>query len=105
MLTPARIAALADLLRLMGDPSRLAIVLACLETERAVGELAAELGLSQSLTSHHLRLLREARVVRARRDGKRVFYTAADDHVRTVVRNLVDHVAEDAPAGTGGRNP
>ena len=101
MLTPAQIAALADLLRLMGDGNRLAIVLGCLEAERAVGDLAAELGLSPSLTSHHLRLLREARVVRARRDGKHVYYTAADDHVRTVLRNLVDHVTEDAAAAGG----
>ena len=99
VLAPTRLSAdqtaeLAEMLRIMGEPSRLSILLACLEAERPVGELAVELGLSPSLVSHHLRLLRAARIVRARRDGKRVYYTAADAHVRSVVRDLADHVAE-----------
>ena len=96
-LSPDQTAELAEMLRIMGDPSRLSILLACLEAERPVGELAAELGLSPSLVSHHLRLLRAARIVRARRDGRHVYYTAADAHVRSVILDLADHVAEPGP--------
>ena len=59
-----------------------------------VGVLADELGLSPSLVSHHLRLLRAARLLAGRREGKRVFYAPADEHVRSVVRDMLDHVAE-----------
>ena len=64
---------LADLFRLLGDPTRLRIVLACVDERRAVGAIAEGLGLSPSLVSHHLRLLRAARIVRAERQGKQVF--------------------------------
>jgi DNA-binding transcriptional ArsR family regulator len=60
--------------RLMGDPSRLRIVLACLDAPICVSDVAARTRLSQSLVSHHLRLLRAARILRAERQGKQVFY-------------------------------
>lgn len=85
---------LAELFHLLGERSRLGIVLACLESPMAVGDIAARLGLSSSLVSHHLRLLRAARLLRGERRGKRVFYSAADDHVRTVVTDLANHVLE-----------
>lgn len=85
---------LAELFHLLGERSRLGIVLACLESPMAVGDIAARLGLSSSLVSHHLRLLRAARLLRGERRGKQVFYSAADDHVRTVVTDLANHVLE-----------
>lgn len=85
---------LAGMFHLMGDPTRLGIILACLEQEVPVGELARRLGLSPSLTSHHLRLLRAARVLRGTRRGKRVFYAAADDHIRDMLRDMAEHVGE-----------
>lgn len=88
---------LAELFRLLGDPTRLRIVLACVEERRAVGAIAARLGLSSSLVSHHLRLLRAARVVRAERRGKQVFYLAADRHISAMLGGMLEHVAE--PAG------
>lgn len=94
-------AELADMFRLLGDPSRLRIVLACLEGRCSVGALAADLGLSQSLVSHHLRLLRAARLLRAERQGRQVHYSIADDHVRSVLVDMVDHVGEANP-GTDG---
>jgi ArsR family transcriptional regulator len=94
-------ALLAEIFHLMGDGSRLGILLACLEGPVAVGALAAALGLSPSLVSHHLRLLRAARLVRAERRGKQVFYAVADDHVRHVLVDMVAHVAEIAPPPTG----
>jgi DNA-binding transcriptional ArsR family regulator len=88
---------LADLFRLLGDPTRLRIVLACLDERRAVGAIAEALGLSSSLVSHHLRLLRAARIVRAQRQGKQVFYLAADRHISAMLAGMLEHVAE--PAG------
>ncbi len=87
---------LAGMFHLMGDPTRLSIILACLHEEIAVGDLARRLGLSASLTSHHLRLLRAARVLRGRRRGKQVFYGAADDHIRDMLRDMAEHVGEAA---------
>jgi len=89
-----RVVPLADLFRLLGDPTRLRIVLACVERRRAVGAIAESLGLSGSLVSHHLRLLRAARIVRAERQGKQVFYVAADRHISSMLGELLEHVAE-----------
>jgi len=86
---------LAETFRLLGDPNRLSIVLCCLDEPIGVGELADGLGLSQSLVSHHLRLLRAARLVRGRRDGKFVRYVAADDHVREMLKNMTVHIGEE----------
>jgi DNA-binding transcriptional ArsR family regulator len=94
LLADEHAAELADLFRLLGDPTRLRIVLTCLDAPTAVGEIADRLDLSASLVSHHLRLLRAARIVRAERHGKQVFYAAADEHVRRVVVDMLEHVAE-----------
>ena len=64
---------LADLFRLMGDPTRLRIILVCLDEAISVGEIAERLSLSPSLVSHHLRLLKAARILRAERRGKQIF--------------------------------
>ena len=99
---PARLAALdddrviqlAEMFRLMGDPTRLRIILGCLPGPIAVGDIAARLGLSSSLVSHHLRLLRAARVMRGRRHGKQVHYGVADEHISRVFLDMLDHVVE-----------
>ncbi len=65
----------------------------------AQSEIAASTGLSASLVSHHLRLLRAGRLVRAERRGKRVFYSVDDAHIRSVLTDMAEHVAEPAPAG------
>ena len=87
-------AELADLFRIMGDGSRLRIILSCLGEPVCVGDIAEQLGLSGSLVSHHLRLLRAARVLRAQRRGKQIFYSVADEHIRCVLFDMVDHVVE-----------
>ncbi len=92
--TQSRAAALAEVFHLMGDPSRLSILLFVLDGPRPVGEIAASTGLSASLVSHHLRLLRAGRLVRAARRGKQVFYTVDDDHIRSVITDMADHLAE-----------
>jgi len=93
-LSEDRAAELAELFRLMGDSSRLRIILTCLRTPTSVGEIAERLGLSPSLVSHHLRLLRAARVLRAQRHGKQVFYSAADAHITCVIADMLEHIAE-----------
>jgi len=85
---------LAEMFKLMGDPSRLRIILSCLNTPMCVTDIAAKHRLSQSLVSHHLRLLRAARVLRAERKGKQIFYEANDEHVRRVIGDMVAHVRE-----------
>jgi len=87
---------LAELFRLIGEASRLKIILTCLEAPLCVSDIAANTRLSPSLVSHHLRLLRAARVLRAERHGKQIFYVAADDHVRSVITDMVTH-ANEAP--------
>jgi len=85
---------LAELFRLIGEASRLKIILACLDAPLCVSDIAASTRLSPSLVSHHLRLLRAARVLRAERHGKQIFYVAADDHVRRVITDMVTHANE-----------
>jgi DNA-binding transcriptional ArsR family regulator len=89
-----QIAQLADLFHLLGDPTRLRIVLACMPAPIAVSEIAATLELSGSLVSHHLRLLRAARIVKSERQGKQVFYSAADAHISGVLNDMLEHIAE-----------
>lgn len=94
ILSPEQVGDVAEVFRLLGEPNRLRMVLACLEQDRTVGEIGEGLGLSQSLTSHHLRLLRTARILRAVRHGRHVAYAIDDDHVRDVLRNMVAHFVE-----------
>lgn|SRR6185437_4026983 len=93
-ITPAQISELAEMFRIMGDPSRLSIILACLDAPISVSDVAVRTGLSANLVSHHLRLLRAARVLRAERRGKQIFYAAADQHIRGTLADMVAHVTE-----------
>ncbi len=92
--TDDRTAELADMFRLLGDTSRLRIVMTCLDEAVCVSDIAGRLGLTSSLVSHHLRLLRAARVLRSERRGKQIFYAAADDHIRCVITDMLDHIGE-----------
>ena len=90
---------LAETFRLLGDPTRLRILFFCLEGPKSVGEIAAGLDLSQSLVSHHLRLLRGARLVRGNRQAKQIFYELADKHVSDMLADMAHHVGEEAEEG------
>ena len=103
-LTPDQTAELADTFRLLADASRLGIVAACADPAMSVGAISDRLGLSPSLVSHHLRLLRASRIMTAERRGKQVFYTLADACVRDVLATMIGHQfghrsGHDAPAG------
>jgi DNA-binding transcriptional ArsR family regulator len=87
---------LAETFRLLGDPTRLRILFFCLDEARSVGDIAASLDLSQSLVSHHLRLLRGARLVRGNRRAKQIFYELADKHVSGMLVDMAHHVCEDS---------
>ena len=88
------IAQLADMFKLMGDASRLRIIVTCLREPISVGDIASLLDLSPSLVSHHLRLLRAARVLKAERRGKQMFYSASDAHIECVITDMMAHVGE-----------
>ncbi|MFN4309096.1 MAG: ArsR/SmtB family transcription factor [Ferrovibrio sp.] len=85
---------LADMFRLLGDPSRLKLVLILCQGPSAATAAAARAGLSPQLASHHLRLLKAARLVRAMRRGREIHYDIADDHVRHMLADMVAHVSE-----------
>jgi len=85
---------LAELFRLLGEPNRLRLVVACLDGPRTVGDLTAEVGVSQSLVSQHLRLLRAGRLLKQTRSGRHVFYELPDCHVRAMLTNMMVHVLE-----------
>jgi ArsR family transcriptional regulator len=96
------LAELADMFRMLGEPNRLGIMLSCSDEPVSVGNLAEKLGISPSLVSHHLRLLRAARLLRGERMGKHVRYAVADQHVRTMLSNMVEHLIEDDTSADGG---
>lgn len=91
-LSPPQTATLAETFGLLSDPTRLSIVLACYETEQSAGAIAQSLGISAPLVSHHLRLLRNARMLKSERRGKQVFYTLNDACVRSVLMIMSDHL-------------
>ncbi|ERI14394.1 ArsR/SmtB family transcription factor [Brucella cytisi] len=94
-LTQHDVTVLAETFRLLGDPTRLRILLFCLPGPRPVGEIVENLELSQTLVSHHLRLLRGARLVRGERRSKQVFYEVADSHVSDMLIDMAFHIHED----------
>lgn len=85
---------LALTFKLLGDPTRLRIVHALSREELCVCDLAAVLGMSQSVTSHSLRALRQLRLVRYRREGKVAFYCLDDQHIESIVADGFRHVEE-----------
>ncbi len=83
---------LAELFRTLSDPSRVRIIAALLEGEINVGALAEIVGISESAVSHQLRTLRQMRLVRARKQGREVYYSLDDDHVVDLFQRGLDHV-------------
>ncbi len=83
---------LADLFSALSDPTRLRIISVLLDRERSVGEIADQLGMSESAMSHQLRGLRHMKLVRSRKDGRQVYYALDDDHVARLYRLGLDHV-------------
>lgn len=94
MLDDAHAAKLAEIFSLLGDRTRVRILHALTLGELCVCDISAVLGVSSSAISHQLRLLRTAKMVKARKDGKNVFYSLDDDHVHSLIVQGLDHVSE-----------
>jgi DNA-binding transcriptional ArsR family regulator len=92
--TETELLAACELLRALGTPHRLAIVLHLADGPRCVHDLVDDLGISQSLTSQHLRVLRTAGLVTGSRRGKETAYRLADEHVAHIARDAVTHATE-----------
>lgn len=85
---------LAELFKIFGDSTRIKILFALLNGEQCVGDLADCLGVTQTACSHQLRVLKNNKLVRFRRDGKLVYYSLSDDHVRTILEIGMEHINE-----------
>lgn len=85
---------LAELFKVFGDSTRIRILYAMFDRELCVSDLADRLQLSQSLVSHQLRILKSSKLVKCRREGKSIFYSLDDDHVRKIISMGLEHVEE-----------
>lgn len=85
---------LADLFKVFGDSTRLRIMVMISDSERAVNDIAETLNMEQSTVSHQLRVLRQNKLVRVRRDGKQMYYSLDDDHVKRIIEMGMDHILE-----------
>ncbi len=92
---PTVVQALAEMFRILGDPTRVRIVDVLAEGELCVCDIAEHVGISESAVSHQLRLMRGMRIVRGRRAGRCVYYTLDDQHVLDLFHQGLRHVAED----------
>ena len=85
---------LAELFKAFGDSTRMRILYALAESALCVCDLAEVLGMTQSAVSHQLKILKQARLVKGTRDGKQVFYSLDDDHVKTMIGQGLEHIEE-----------
>ncbi len=84
----------AELLKVFGDSTRIRIIFVLCQSEMCVCDIADLLEMTQSAISHQLRVLKQARLVSSRRDGKTIFYSICDDHVKTIFYHAMEHVME-----------
>ena len=85
---------LADLFKIFGDSTRLGILYTLVDGERCVCEIAERLGMTLSAISHQLRILKQARLVKTRREGKNIYYSLDDDHVSGILSAGMAHILE-----------
>ena len=85
---------LAELFKVFGDSTRIKILYALFEAELCVCDISKLLGLTQSAVSHQLRVLKNSKLVKFRREGKTVYYSLADDHVRKIIAQGMEHINE-----------
>lgn len=90
-----QIGKLSEAFKVLGDPTKLRICMLLAESELPVSIIAETLGLTDSATSHSLRILRNLRLVKYRREGKMIFYSLDDEHVEDLIRVGYDHVMEE----------
>lgn len=85
---------LADFFKIFGDSTRIRILYALSQSELCVCDIASLLGMGQSAISHQLRILKQMRLVKFRRDGKSVLYSLADGHIETILAQGMEHIGE-----------
>ena len=85
---------LAELYKVFADSTRIKILYCLFESEMCVCDIAQLLGMTTSAISHQLRVLKQSKLVKFRRDGKTVFYSLSDDHVRTIIGMGMEHISE-----------
>lgn len=85
---------LAELFKVFGDSTRIRILFVLFEAEVCVCDIADTLNMTQSAISHQLKILKQSKLVKSRREGKSVFYSLADGHVRTIIAQGRDHIEE-----------
>ena len=85
---------LSELFRIFGDSTRIKILYSLFDHELCVGDISQILGLSQSSVSHQLRILKDSKLVKFRRDGKSIYYSLDDDHVRSILNLGMEHLEE-----------
>ena len=83
---------LADLFKVFGDPTRIKVLYLLLKGAMCVNDIAASLSMSQSSISHQLKVLKQHRLVKFRRDGKTIFYSLDDDHVVNILSQGLEHI-------------
>lgn len=86
---------LAELFKVFGDSTRIRILFVLFETEVCVCDLAEALHMTQSAISHQLKILKQSKLVKSRREGKSIFYSLADEHVRSIIDQGREHIEED----------
>lgn len=84
----------AELFKVFGDSTRIKILFFLFENEVSVNELAESMGMNQSAISHQLKILKSAKLIKARRAGKNIFYSLADEHVHTIIGMGLEHINE-----------
>ncbi|MCQ2459635.1 MAG: metalloregulator ArsR/SmtB family transcription factor [Ruminococcus sp.] len=84
----------AELLKVFGDSTRIRIIFILCQEEMCVCDIAKRLEMTQSAISHQLRVLKEARLVNTRRNGKTIFYSLCDEHVKNIFYTAMEHVME-----------
>ena len=85
---------LADFFKVFADTTRIRILCVLFQSEMCVCDLAEVLGMTQSAISHQLRMLKQMKLVKNRREGKTVFYSLADDHIQTIMNQGMEHILE-----------
>lgn len=84
----------AELFKVFGDSTRMKILYLLLDNELCVCDITELIGATQSAVSHQLRILKQSRLIRFRKEGRSVFYSLADDHVRKILDNGMEHITE-----------
>ena len=85
---------MAELFKVFGDSTRIRILFQLFDNEVSVGDLAENLNMNQSAISHQLKVLKQAKLIKNRREGKSIIYSLADEHVRTIIAMGIEHIEE-----------